>query len=105
MIRAPSFFLNPTARSEVNPAITRTDRAPLAFHQRLSGYQPTPLVFAPELARVLNVGEVVLKDESSRLGLPAFKVLGASWAIYRALEMRVGREFAPWATIEELREQ
>src|SRR5581483_2146736 len=28
---------------------------------------------------------VGLKDESSRLGLPAFKVLGASWAIERTL--------------------
>ena len=28
---------------------------------------------------------VWLKDESSRLGLPAFKVLGASWAVERAL--------------------
>ena len=24
---------------------------------------------------------VLVKDESSRLGLPAFKVLGASWAV------------------------
>jgi diaminopropionate ammonia-lyase len=28
---------------------------------------------------------VTLKDESDRLGLPAFKVLGASWAVERAL--------------------
>jgi diaminopropionate ammonia-lyase len=28
---------------------------------------------------------VLLKDESNRLGLPAFKVLGASWAIERAV--------------------
>jgi len=28
---------------------------------------------------------VFVKDESSRLGLPAFKVLGASWAIHRLL--------------------
>ena len=26
----------------------------------------------------------MVKDESSRLGLPSFKVLGASWAIHRA---------------------
>jgi diaminopropionate ammonia-lyase len=30
-------------------------------------------------------GGVYLKDESNRLGLPAFKVLGASWAAERAL--------------------
>jgi diaminopropionate ammonia-lyase len=33
---------------------------------------------------------VLLKDESDRLGLPAFKVLGASWAAERALRERPG---------------
>jgi diaminopropionate ammonia-lyase len=32
-----------------------------------------------------GLGVVAVKDESDRLGLPAFKVLGASWAIERAL--------------------
>lgn len=105
MRETASFLLNPAARGGANPAITRTDRAPLAFHERLPGYERTPLISAPELARMLNVGEVLLKDESSRLGLPAFKILGASWAIYRALEAHLGREFRPWATLEELREQ
>ncbi len=41
----------------------------------------------------LGVGKVFVKDESSRLGLPAFKVLGASWAVYRALEERLGEGF------------
>ncbi|ASK66216.1 PLP-dependent lyase/thiolase [Brachybacterium avium] len=40
----------------------------------------------PELARELGVGAVVAKDESTRLGLPAFKALGASWAVHRALQ-------------------
>jgi diaminopropionate ammonia-lyase len=48
-----------------------------AFHRSLPGYSPTPL-------RRLW-GAVFLKDESDRFGLPAFKVLGASWAIERAL--------------------
>lgn len=80
-------------------------RAPLAFHQRLPGYAPTPLVRAPQLAQALRVGEVFLKNESSRLGLPAFKILGASWAIYRALESHTGRALGPWRTTHELAEQ
>ncbi len=32
----------------------------------------------PWLARDPGVGRVLVKDESSRLGLPAFKALGAS---------------------------
>ena len=33
---------------------------------------------------------MLLKDESDRLGLPAFKVLGASWAVERALREHPG---------------
>ncbi len=50
-----------------------------AFHAALPGYAPTPLH---------DLGDGVwLKDESNRLGLPAFKVLGASWAAQRALRV------------------
>jgi len=80
------------------------DRSPLRFHRRLPGYEETPLIDVPELAEVLGVGKVLVKDESSRLGLPAFKVLGASWAVYRALEERLGDEgFGSWEAIEDLR--
>ncbi|MBZ6475115.1 diaminopropionate ammonia-lyase [Streptomyces griseocarneus] len=58
------------------------------FHASLSGYSPTRLVELPDIARELNVGRVFVKDESARLGLPAFKALGASWAIHRALSER-----------------
>ncbi len=95
-------FYNRKLRNERNSSIGSTSRAPLAFHRRLEGYAPTPLRHAPELARALRVEEVLLKDESSRLGLPAFKILGASWAIYRALESRVGGTFEPWQTVADL---
>lgn len=58
------------------------------FHRSLPGYSPTPVVDLPELAAELSVGRVVAKDESDRLGLPAFKALGASWAIARTLRAR-----------------
>ena len=61
-----------------------------AFHRSLPGYEPTPLIPVPALATELGVGRVLVKDESSRLGLPAFKVLGASWACHRALEEHPG---------------
>ena len=56
-----------------------------AFHASLPGYRPTPLRPLPSLAAELGIGAPALKDESARLGLPAFKVLGASWATERAL--------------------
>jgi diaminopropionate ammonia-lyase len=64
--------------------------AALAFHQTLPGYAPTPLVDLPDLAVELGVGRLLVKDESSRLGLPAFKVLGASWACRQVLERAPG---------------
>ena len=59
--------------------------AATAFHTGLEGYAPTPLRDLPAVAAELGLGAVALKDESDRLGLPAFKVLGASWAVERAL--------------------
>ncbi|OEJ94583.1 diaminopropionate ammonia-lyase [Streptomyces thermolilacinus] len=55
------------------------------FHAALPGYAPTPLTELPELAVESGVGRVFVKDESCRLGLPAFKALGASWAVHRTL--------------------
>ncbi|GGG41801.1 PLP-dependent lyase/thiolase [Kocuria dechangensis] len=63
---------------------------PIDFHRRLPGYAVTRLVEAPGLASLLGVGSVVVKDETSRFGLPAFKVLGASWATYAALRRELG---------------
>ena len=56
-----------------------------SYHASLPGYAPTPLTEAPALAAELGMARVYVKDESSRLGLPAFKVLGASWAVRQVL--------------------
>jgi diaminopropionate ammonia-lyase len=98
------FFVNPNPCA-LDVALLSPDRAPLAFHQRLPGYSPTPLIDAPALARLLGIGQLLVKDESSRLGLPAFKILGASWAIYRALEERIGHSIEPWCSMGELAER
>jgi diaminopropionate ammonia-lyase len=45
---------------------------------------------------------VWVKDESSRLGLPSFKILGASWATYRAAAERLGQDPGEWRTTDEL---
>lgn len=80
---------NPAAR--LAPARPESD-APLRFHRSLPGYAPTPLVDAPAAAAELGVARVLVKDESARLGMPSFKILGASWATYRALCARVGAD-------------
>jgi diaminopropionate ammonia-lyase len=83
------------------PADARPGPEVLAFHQRLPGYAPTPLRDVPALAAATGVGRVLVKDESSRLGLPAFKILGASWATYRVLCDRMGGE-PEWRTLDDL---
>lgn len=60
----------------------------LPFVRSLPGYAVTPLTELPPLARELGVGRVFVKDESRRLGLPAFKALGASWAIAHVVAQR-----------------
>jgi diaminopropionate ammonia-lyase len=66
-------------------AVPRPADDATVFHASLPGYRPTPVRSLPSLAAELDLGAVGLKDESERLGLPAFKVLGAVWAVERAL--------------------
>jgi diaminopropionate ammonia-lyase len=73
-------------RNPLAGPLERVAAAPaLEFHRSLPGYAPTPLVEAPHAAAALGVERVLVKDESGRLGLPSFKILGASWAAHRAL--------------------
>ena len=41
----------------------------------------TPLTGAPSLAKALGVGQVMIKDERTRMGLGSFKALGAAYVI------------------------
>ncbi len=83
----PGFLVNAAFRPEAVQA-PRTDAS--AFHVRLPGWAETPVRQLHGVARELGLAGVALKDESDRLGLPAFKVLGASWAIERALREAPG---------------
>lgn len=76
---------------------------PWDFHRRLPNYEPTRLARLDDLAAEVGVRRVRIKDESARLGLPAFKILGVSWALYRALSERLGAEPQGWTTLEDLR--
>ncbi|MET7639973.1 diaminopropionate ammonia-lyase [Streptomyces sp. NPDC005438] len=80
-------YFNPAARAWRTEPLKES---PVGFHRSLPGYAPTPLTSLPALAERLGVGMVLVKDESRRLGLPAFKILGASYAIARALSARLG---------------
>jgi diaminopropionate ammonia-lyase len=82
----PPWFARRAARAwTCAPAPTAGIRA---FHALLPGYAPTPLKEVPAVAAELGVGRVFVKDESARMGLAAFKVLGASWAVHQVLSRR-----------------
>lgn len=92
-------------RALVNPSPAPGRVAPpggtevLAFHRALPGYAPTPLRPLPGEAEALGLGELWLKDENGRFGLPAFKITGASWALERLLAARPGVR-SIWAASE-----
>jgi diaminopropionate ammonia-lyase len=65
------------------------------FHRQVPGYRPSPLRNLSHLATMLGVGAVWVKDESVRLDLNSFKVLGGSFAIYRFIKNRLGRDGEP----------
>jgi diaminopropionate ammonia-lyase len=60
------------------------------------------LVDASALAAELGLARLWVKDESTRLDLPSFKILGASWAVARLLVDRLGSTLEV-ASLDELR--
>ncbi len=97
----------------INKVVINNNREPLydlpladpqvrGFHRSLPHFKPTPLVSLPEVAHELGIGYVLLKDESSRLGMPAFKILGASWAAAKAVTKRLGLPAVPEEPLKSL---
>ncbi len=57
------------------------------FHRQIPGYRPSPLRNLAHLSTMLGVGGIWVKDESQRLDLNSFKVLGGSFAIYQFIRV------------------
>jgi len=75
------------AEKMFNPSIAHYARS---LHRQLPGYKQTPLVTLPHLAEMLGVDSIFVKDESQRLELGSFKVMGGSFALFRFLQKRLG---------------
>ncbi|MCD4685930.1 MAG: diaminopropionate ammonia-lyase [Anaerolineae bacterium] len=76
------------AVNHVFPAgISRLARS---FHRQIPGYQISPLKSLPHLAAMLGLGGIWVKDESQRMALNSFKILGGSYAIYRVIKSMLG---------------
>lgn len=94
-------YLRSPVAMPANRPLSRARSGARNFHRTLPGYGSTPLVDLPKLAAEVGVGQVLVKDESRRLDLPAFKILGASWAICRTIQERRG--LAEPADLDRLR--
>lgn len=63
-----------------------------AFHRSFPQYSVTPLTPLPNMAALLGLNGLWVKDESYRFGLNAFKVLGGSFAMARYIARETGRD-------------
>jgi len=90
------WILNPrTSESAASEHVNEIIPAGIArvtkhFHRQLPGYRVSPLKGLDNLAAMLGLGGIWIKDESQRLTLNSFKVLGGSFAVYRHLQNRLG---------------
>ena len=76
-----------------NPAYTEYDNPEIIkLHQSIPEYKPSPLMALPDLAHSVGLGNIYVKDESQRLGLKAFKAMGASYAVYRYIKKHLSEQ-------------
>ncbi len=84
-----TMYYNPSARAWKSQY--KVDPAVLPFHRTLPSYGQSPLHKLPQsFCEKLGVGSILVKDESHRFGLPAYKILGASWGCYRTVTKELG---------------
>ncbi|WP_242978099.1 diaminopropionate ammonia-lyase [Garciella nitratireducens] len=95
MSESIKWICNETVRKNKNKVsvedfnLSQTKKAK-KFHESFEVYSETPLVRLKNFSKQLGVSEILVKDESYRFGLNAFKVLGGSYAIGNLLAQRLG---------------
>ncbi len=57
-------------------------------------HHETPLRDCPDLARLIGVRKLTIKDERGRMGLGSFKALGAPYAGLRVLQRELSKILA-----------
>ena len=84
------------ASKEDRPKIFSEKEADKArhFHMSFENYQATPLYSLDNLAKVLGVKKIFVKDESNRFDLNAFKVLGGTYAITRLICEKMNKDIS-----------
>lgn len=82
-----SFVSNacPKRHTDVSPFSMAATSDVRLLHESLRGYRPTPLVSLQDIAASGNIKAFLVKDESTRLNLKAFKPLGSIYAMFRVI--------------------
>ena len=104
------YFLKSPQVASIQESFSETEaQKVLRFHRQLQGYQPTYLVRLNQLAKAWGIKEVLVKDESTRFSLLAFKVLGGSYAVARLLcqKLKLGIDTVDFAYLasDEVRQR
>ena len=87
-------WLNPRERCvPTDPVISAVELGLVeAFYRARPKLKPTPLHRLRGIAEELGLGEILLKDESNRFGLNAFKILGVLYTFHRIMESHASNE-------------
>ncbi len=75
---------HPDLKESISPLINDFNSS-IKYHKNLPGYKPSPLYNLKNLASELCLGKILCKNEAERFGVPAIKMLGASWAMHKIL--------------------
>jgi diaminopropionate ammonia-lyase len=67
-----------------------TARLARHLHSQLPGYYMTRLAALPNLANMLGVGGIYVKNEGERMELNSFKVMGGSFALFKFFQDKLG---------------
>jgi diaminopropionate ammonia-lyase len=87
-------FVNPAVRrdSAYTGLFTADDYRDVdTFYAERPTLRPSPLRVLPGLAARLAISSVLIKDESQRFGLEAFKTVGVTYAMHRLGRERIAR--------------
>jgi diaminopropionate ammonia-lyase len=77
-------------KSENKLITNEVARKAFDFHKKITGYRISPLKGLTNLSKFLDLGGIWVKDESERLNLNSFKILGGSYAIYKQIKEVLG---------------
>jgi threonine dehydratase len=93
-------YVNYSASSWTTTSSTADGEDISKFHNGLPNFAPTNLISLDTVAEEVGVKAVYLKDESNQCAGRAFRILGASWAAFKAIAVKTG--FGTDARLEEV---